>query len=212
MSILKNLFTSFFCNKKKSNSCHLRYIPIHLHQNDKPIIKEFAKGEILYYRCKPHKLEFPYNDISLRDISHNRNFGEDAIFREDDVMYNVLPENKFEKYNDCNLIKLEINDLTNNITYHKKIIKTHEDGYQAIVEITLEHKPIPCMYPHSAFVIVLNDVIVDEKNYDETINQKKGAYKKLFSNIRREIREELTSLMISKKINDTINTEVINEL
>ena len=170
--------------------------------------KDFFKCLIDFFLT----LEFPYNDISLRDISHNRNFGEDAIFREDDVMYNVLPENKFEKYNDCNLIKLEINDLTNNITYHKKIIKTHEDGYQAIVEITLEHKPIPCMYPHSAFVIVLNDVIVDEKNYDETINQKKGAYKKLFSNIRREIREELTSLMISKKINDTINTEVINEL
>lgn len=57
--------------------CGLAYIPLHLHTGDKPIVDKFSIGEKLFYRCLPQDLEKPYDKISLRDISHNRNFDED---------------------------------------------------------------------------------------------------------------------------------------
>lgn len=73
--------------------CNLEYIPEHLHTNDKPTNNIFLVGEKLFYRCLPQKLSKPYDNMSLRDISHNRNFCNDTLFGSDCVKFNVIAEN-----------------------------------------------------------------------------------------------------------------------
>ena len=73
--------------------CNLHYIPTKLHTNDKPIIDKFEIGEKLFYRCKPELLCKPYDNISLRDISHNRNFNDDKNLGSENVFFNIIEFN-----------------------------------------------------------------------------------------------------------------------
>lgn len=185
--------------------CNLPYIPEHLHFKNKPIIDAFSIGEKLFYRCLPENLEKPYDKINLKDISHNRNFGNDALFGDECVKFNVDPLKEFEKYDTFNIVTLLITNLGNNQTYWKSFSKTNHEQKSYTVVIYLKHDPIPCMYPHSVFEIKLDDVIVTDENYKETI----GKDNKFFSNIRSEIRQELTSIIQNGTIDSGLDTEYI---
>jgi hypothetical protein len=63
------------------------------------------------------------------------------------------------------------------------------------------------MYPHSVFEIKLDGVVVTSENYKETI----GKGNKFFSNIRSEIRQELTLLIQNGIVDSSLETEYINE-
>ena len=91
------------------------------------------------------------------------------------------------------------------LTYYKEIISKIDKSLKA--EIILKHSPFPCMYPHSVFEISVNDIIIDNQNYDENL----GKRNKLFSNIRSEIRQELTLIIQNGKIDSSLETEYIDE-
>lgn len=203
MLILKNYFIDFFNNK---NKCNLNYIPDHLKTKNKQIVESFCISELLFYRCDPQNIELPYDKINLKDISHNRNFNDNNLYGPENVFINIDPKKGFERYTDLKYVTLEIKKLNNNITYYKKIIKNN-DSNEYIIEITLKHKPENCMYPHSAFEIKLNSEEITGENYKKTI----GRDSKFFRGIRSEIRQELTSLLQTGKIDDTIDIELINE-
>lgn len=190
--------------------CNLDYIPSHLHTNDKPIIDTFFIGEELYYRCKPENLKKPYDIISLYDISHNRNFNEDIV-KSESVYFNILENVPIEKYTELNHVTLLISQLSNNTTFYKKISKKNNQEIDFVVEITLKHDPVPCMYPHSVFEIRLNNEVICKENYNSTLNLKKGENKKILSDLRSEIRQELTSIIQSGLINDSEEIEIITE-
>lgn len=204
MLILKNYFIDFFNNK---NKCRFKYIPEQLKTKKRPIVEKFEISELLFYRCDPQKLEKPYDNINLKDISHNRNFCDNNLYGHENVFFNIDASKPFEKYPNFSYITLEIKKLENSITYYRKINKTNSEGTEFIIEITLKHKPEVCMYPHSAFEIKLNSEEITATNYKKTI----GKDNNFFSKLRGEIRQELTSLMQTGFIDDTNVIETINE-
>lgn len=185
--------------------CNLEYIPSHLHLNDKPIVDIFNVGEKLFYRCFPQNLDRPYDKISLKDISHNRNFNDDENFGFENVFFNVIEDDENEKYVDYNHITLQINNLQGKSTYSKEIIKVNHLNETIKVIVILKHSPIACMYPHSSFVIIVNNIIVSDENYQETI----GKDNKFYSRIRSEIRQELTSIIQTGEIDTSNEIEII---
>lgn len=187
--------------------CNLSYIPEHLHFKDKNINNYFSVGEKLFYRCLPQNLQKPYDNINLKDISHNRNFCDDDLFGTECVKYNIDPTNKFEKYDEYNIVTLLITKLDVNQTYSKTFVKINHEQKSHCILIYLKHDPIACMYPHSVFEIILDGVVVDSQNYKETI----GKSNKFFSNIRSEIRQELTSMIQNGTVNPDLEIEYIEE-
>jgi hypothetical protein len=183
--------------------CTLNYIPNHLHTNDKPIVEEFYIGETLYYRCNPENLEKPYDSIRLFKISHNRNFNDASIFKSEDVFYNITEDDLREKYENLNIISFFIKHLSENkITYIKNLV--YDD---LTAKITLKHEPVACMYPHSVLEICINNQIITTENYKAELGKKNLKY----SNFRSLIRQELTSIIQSGFIDDSIKIEEINE-
>lgn len=184
--------------------CSLNYIPDHLHTNEKPIIEQFQIGEKLFYRCKPENLQKPYDNISLYDISHNRNFNDSETFTENDVFYNIIEDDIREKYDDLNFISFYIKNLSaGNQTYIKHFIV--ED---LTAKITLKHSPEACMYPHSVLEICVGNIIINRENYMSELGKKSQKFKTL----RSLIRQELTSLIQTGFIDDSIEIEEITEL
>jgi len=185
--------------------CLLKYIPKHLHTNEKSIIEEFVIGEELFYRCKYEECNKPYDKISLCDISHNRNFADSDTYKRKDVLFNLNSEDANETYSDLNIAILKIKNLTDKKTYIKKIIS--ESNENIVVTIILKHDPLPCMYPHSIFEISIDKTVVTKENYKKLLGRGGKAYK----NIRRDIRQELTSLIQSGIVDDSLEVEILDE-
>jgi hypothetical protein len=186
--------------------CNLAYIPEILHTNSKPIVNIFTIGEELYYRTKSEEVKKPYDKISLYDISHNRNFNNSIEYLKEYVLFNIDENDIIEKYDNREIVTLKINQLQKKETYQKEIISREDDEIRVL--ITLKHRPELCMYPHSVFEITFNDTIVDKTNYGSTI----GKDNKLFSNIRSDIRQELTSIIQSGIIDSSQGIEIIEIL
>ena len=186
--------------------CNLEYIPSHLHTVDKPTVNQFSIGEKLFYRCLPQNLAKPYDTISLKDISHNRNFCDDDRYGSENVFYNVLEDDNREKYDGYNFVTIIVNNLEENTTYTKEFIKVNHLNETVRIILTLKHSPIACMYPHSVFEIRVNDEIVNDMNYENTL----GKDNKFFSRIRNEVRQELTSIIQIGKIDSNQDTEIID--
>ena len=180
--------------------CNLHYIPTKLHTNDKPIIDKFEIGEKLFYRCKPELLCKPYDNISLRDISHNRNFNDDKNLGSENVFFNIIESDEREIYEDLKFIEFYIKYLSEENIYCKKL---YSDDLFAI--ITLKHSPVPCMYPHSVFEIKVNDQVVDKENYNSIL----GKSNKTQSHLRSLIRQELTSIIQTGFIDTSNDIETI---
>ena len=182
--------------------CNLEYIPIQLHTEDKPIIDKFEIGEKLFYRCKPESLCKPYDNISLRDISHNRNFNDDLKFGSENVFFNIDELDDRMHYADLKFIEFYIKNLLEETTYSK--IFSSKD---LVAKITLKHFPVPCMYPHSVFEITFNGQVVDKDNYNLTL----GKGNAIRSNLRSLIRQELTSIIQTGFIDSSRDVEILLE-
>lgn len=183
--------------------CNLKYIPDRLHTNERPIINSFNIGEKLFYRC--HKVvEKPYDTIPLYDISHNRNFNSNSNCLDDDVLYNILPNDERERY-ELPYITLTVLEINKDNIFTKEIISRDDSSIK--VRITLIHSPIPCMYSHSAFEIKLNEnVVINRNNYKKTLGRKNILY----TNLKSDVRQILTSMIQTGNIIDT-EIEIILE-
>lgn len=185
--------------------CKLSYIPHYLHLNNKPIIDRFNIGEELYYRCSGFSCKKPYDQISLYDISHNRNFSDKKKFPKEDVLLNI-EENQPEERYDSDIVTLRIDVLGNRSTFVKKIIS--RDNEDLTAEIKLIHDPLPCMYPHSVFEVSLGGEIVTRENYKSTL----GKSNRTMKNLRSDIRQELTSIIQTGSINSAQEVSYITDL
>lgn len=185
--------------------CRLSYIPEHLHSKGKSKTPFFNVGEKLYYRSKPENLSRPYDNISLYNISHNRNFNNELLYPKDNVFFNIDIDDEREIYENLKIVILEIKDLQNHQTYYKEIVSKIDESLKA--EIILKHYPLPCMYPHSIFEISVNNIIIDPKNYEKNLGKKN----KLFSDLRSEIRQELTLIIQNGIIDSSLETEYIDK-
>lgn len=186
--------------------CPLKYIPEHLHTKEKPTIETFSVGEMLHYRCKKDELKRPYDRISLYDISHNRNFNNPDIYIETDVLFNIIANDPMERYDNLEIVTLEIKELKQEETFIKIIISNNDPTLKAVIK--LKHRPEPCMYTHSVFEISINGVIIDKTNYNLHLNKKNIIHK----NLRSDIRQELTSIIQTGKLDSSQDTEFIYDL
>ena len=186
-------------------NCKLIYIPPHLHFKDKPIVERFDVGEELYYRCSGDSCKKPYDRISLYSISHNRNFSDNDTYPKEDVLINIVESEESEKY-DSEIVILKIEDLGDQETYIKRLISRDDKNISA--EIKLIHDPLPCMYPHSVFEIFLGGVAVTDENYKKTL----GRSNRTMKNLRSDIRQELTSIVQTGKLDTTQDILYITDL
>lgn len=182
--------------------CSLDYIPKYLHTNNKPIINKFNIGEELYFRCTSTDCVKPYSRKNLYDISHNRNFNNSEDYPAVDVLYNIDKDDERQHYDDQEFITLKIRDINGKHTFVKNI--KSEDDISINIQIILLHKPVPCMYTHSAFEILLNNLPITKENYNSTLGKKNRTYK----NLRYIVRQEL-SLMIQTGIVDSAEETLI---
>lgn len=204
----KNYFTNLFlCNSKKLMQCNLSYIPERLHFNGNEIINKFYIGEELYYRCNLGKCQKPYQGISLYDISHNRNFKDSSKYPKEDVLFDINESSSIELIPNKEINTSVIKSLNENGTYEKIIFSDANPDLS--VNIKLIHTPLPCMYPHCSFQISFNGTVLNKENYDKLFGKKKGT---AFKNLRRDVRQELTSLIYSSSIDNESEVEIITEL
>lgn len=203
----KNYFiNSFLCKSESLIPCNLPYIPKRLHSYGKDIVQEFSIGEELYYRCNSDQCTKPYHSISLYDVSHNRNFNDKINYPKEDVLFNIDKSSEKHIIENKEISISVIKSVSENFTFEKKIISTEDPDLY--VEIKLIHSPIACMYPHCAFQISLNGIVITRDNYNNTLNKRSVKFK----NLRRDIRLELTSIIYSSIIDNDSETEVITEL
>lgn len=147
------------------SKCDLPYIPLELHSDGKPLIKEFAIGDIVYRRCKEEELENPFAGISLTELSHNLGTNKTAkISEKTDVLYSIKAEDDFETYT-LEVCTLKIISL-NPANVYSKPFEENKGGVKHIAEIEFLHDPVSCMYPHCIFRIWLNGEIVTHENYN----------------------------------------------
>lgn len=149
--------------------CKIPYIPSRLHWNGRPTIKEFYLNEELYWRCKP-AIDLPYQEISLTDVSHNRQGNPDKILsNSDDVLWNTDENKDFEKY-DYDVIVLKIKELLPDSIFVKEF---NMDDIS--VCMSLLHQPINCNYSHTIFRFVYqSNIEVTFDNYKETLGHKRA--------------------------------------
>lgn len=179
--------------------CELEYIPEHL-KGDSLIVKaQFLKGELLFFRCDPEKLKHPY-DISLIDLSHNRNFNNPEKYKPNDVLWNTNPEKGFEIYSNKSIVQLCLNVAGDNETINLRLTSIKNEDYY--VDIILKHKPIDCNIAHSAFEISFNNTVVNWDNWNDTLGVRKGELKGVSKELRNDIRQFLTKMIISKQVSD----------
>jgi len=184
-------------------ACQLAYIPKHLHAGDRQPENIFQVGEELYYRTNPDNLQRPYDNIKLQDISHNRSVLPKQGDKED-VLYNIIIDDEQERYENKTIVALLIKNLGELDTYSKTFTTKYDDALS--VTITLLHDPVPCMYPHSVFELRLVDgTVVDSHNYTKTLGKRNQAY----SDLREQIRNELTAMMLNEEIDSTQSFEEV---
>ena len=141
-------------------------------------------------RCNKEDLSNPYNSITIAELSHNRQgLNENIISEANDVLYNISSKNSFEKY-DKEICSIKIKDLNNEEQYDKFFTDQHNSA-----NIKLIHQPVPCMYPHTIFRIILNGEIVTFDNY-------KTGLKKL-NKLRIIIKEELASMIYTETLSQS---------
>ncbi len=205
MLIWKNYFTNLFQHspKKLMQECSLPYIPNRLHSVGKINVDDFNIGEELYYRCNPSDHKAPYNNISLYDISHNRNFSVPNDYPKEDVLFDINHESDVEIISGKSINTSIIKSLGIGNSICKPI-----EYDQITAEIKLVHKPLPCMYPHSVFQVLVNNIEVNSENYKVILDKKNLVYK----NLRRDIRLELTTIIYTSTIDNDSETEFITEL
>ena len=186
--------------------CELNYIPEHLKEGELIVIPEFKNNELLFFRCPPEKLYHPYN-ISLIDLSHNRNFDNPDKYESQDVLWNTDPTKDFERYIDKEIVILSLDISENKETINFRFNSFKDENYY--VDIVLKHKPIPCNCAHSTFEISFNDTIVNWDNWEETLGLNKGPKKGVSKELRNDLRQFLTKMIISNKASND-GFEIVN--
>jgi hypothetical protein len=147
--------------------CDLPHIPERLHTQQRPVLEEFFIEEELYWRCKP-EIDLPYQEISLTEISHNRQGNSDNPFSiSTDVLWNTDRNKDFEKY-EYDIIVLKIKELNPDSNYTKEF-KEMAGEEELKVLVQLIHDPIACNYAHSIFRYIYDGLIVTFENYKQTI-------------------------------------------
>lgn len=171
------------------------YIPLRLHQEDKPLLNQFALGDVLYHRCDKGSVEDgkmianPYSSVTLAELSHNIGSNRDNIISySEDVLYSIKEEESFEKHTDKDIAVLEVVSLDPQSKRYIKHIKYRKNEQSDIHKATIEliHEPDYYMYPHCVFRIQINDRVVTYKNYSD--------FKKL-KGLRQLIRNEITTML-----------------
>jgi len=172
--------------------CQIEYIPHHLKRNGRDPINEFFISERLYKRWKNPNTNHPYTDISLTDLSHNRQGTSENILSEpSDVLFNIDSKDGCERYDEA-YIAIEIMELTDDQKYYKEIV---DDKNSAIwAEITLEHTPLVCNYSHCEFVFYFKGEKVKWVNYGATLGSTEAK------TVRKTCRNELSKMFVRKEI------------
>ncbi len=186
--------------------CGLDYIPLHLKSDELIILPKFHNGEFLFFRCDPEKLIHPYN-VSLVDLSHNRNFNNPETFSPDDVLWNTDENKGFQRYEEKSIVSLELILEEGIDTIYNRFQSCIDDDH--FVEVVLKHKPIHCNLAHSAFEISYNNNLVTWENWDDTLGLKKGEFKRVVKELRNDIRQFLTNMIISESASNK-GFEIIN--
>lgn len=146
-------------------------------------------------------MRFPYNAISLIDISHNRNFCKKDLYAAEDVLWNISENRTFEKYSDKSVVELQVKLKVGQTTIQKSCQSFRNPVYHVL--ITLKHSPLECMYPHSVFEIKLNESVVTWGNWGDGLGSKKGGLKKVAKELRGDLRQILTSMIISGQVDNS---------
>jgi hypothetical protein len=184
--------------------CALSYIPDRLHTNDRPEIPVFELGEFLFHRCPHEHVKEPFDNISLYDLSTNRQGRKDEpLCERDDVLFNLNPDNgKGERLN-CYINTLEIKEISPNQTYQKSISHQGKDGDGKPVthtcDIVLLHDRLPCNYSHSIMRITFNGTIVTQENYKNTL-RRKGQY---ITELRTKCKLEFEKMILNEEVRIT---------
>lgn len=179
--------------------CDLDYIPEHLVGDNLVVNPKFENGELLFFRCSPNNLEHPYN-ISLIDLSHNRNFNNPDLYKPKDVLWNTNSELNFQSHSDKSIIELSLAILEGNETIDLRFVSLRNPDYY--VDVVLKHKPIYCNITHSAFEISFNNELVDWDNWGSTLGVKKGELKGVSKELRNDLRQFLTKMIIAKQLSN----------
>jgi hypothetical protein len=189
----RSLINFFLCRK---NRCSLKYIPKHLHQNNKPLIPEFHNSERLFWRLGKNPTKSPYSTISLYNVSINRSGTERKfISAEQDVLWNSELNAEQEKYA-SEVVTLIVRRIFSDNPPIKPIF--HPDDITQLnprhVIMALVHNPLACNYAHCMFVFDLDDVRVTKENYNETFNLRP------LKRLRQACRDELNKAILKKEI------------
>jgi hypothetical protein len=154
------------------NICDLPHIPERLHTKERPALEEFFIEEELYWRCKP-EIDLPYQEISLTEISHNRQGkSDDSLSISTDVLWNTDKNKNLEKY-EYDVIVLKIKELHSDFNYIKEFTEAINEEEVSVI-IQLLHDPIACNYAHSIFRYTYKGTLVTFENYKETLGHKRA--------------------------------------
>ena len=170
--------------------CGLHYIPNRLHSENRDTIDEFFHGEDLYVR---HEIgQPPFMTKPLYELSINRQGSTTAIMSHpDDVLFNIDPSElkPEEKYEGMGVDAMRVRQIDpESKTY--VLVYNQEEGEEdnrGTLEMKLVHNPLPCNYSHSLFRIFFKEVVVEKKNYKQTIGRRNIAMGKLRDFVRKEL-------------------------
>lgn len=172
--------------------CNLDYIPKHLHRVGRSELNDFENEENIFFRIHP-KHRAPFENISLADLSFNRDGGSLKISEESDVLWNTNPDKDIEKY-DWETLSIKIIHYDNSEIVESPSLKIRFNSN--FVCLKLSHNPLECNYAHCDLNFLINgEILVTKENYEETFKHKK------FKKLRQSTRFHLHSAVIKNKLN-----------
>jgi hypothetical protein len=179
------------------SACHISYIPARLHTDGREDLTCFEIGEVLYRRCPPKIKDSPFEDISLVDLSVNREGPKSVapLCEPTDVLYNFTPEKRGgERIEGEVAVALVIRELTpeSKYVYSTQVPDNAPDTNVCIMELV--HKKELCNYAHCAFELRLNGELVTFENYKASLGAKEHRH------LRTKCRFELANMIVTEAV------------
>ena len=145
--------------------CSVLNIPARLHTAGRLKDPNFDEDEVVYRRFSvPGPKEawsMAGNDPSVNIFKLNEDSYNRSKYCEEpeDVLFNVIPEDDGRHYTDAGILSLQIQKLKES---ESEFIIT-ENGNKRRFTFSIEHDPLPCMYPHTNVNIMENGEIAPKR-------------------------------------------------
>lgn len=147
------------------NPCSALGIPERLHTGDREADSHFEENEQVYRRFWLPGPKETWSMIGNSPSARIFDLSEDSYNRSkycdqpEDVLFNVSQESDGEHYANAGIMALQVSHIRDDTTE----FTITENGNERRFTFSVEHDPLPCMYPHTNVNVLENGKLAPKR-------------------------------------------------